>query len=153
MNRKIQIAPPSEEPSSVPSEITVGEMAEYTPSQRSAAQYEVRIKHLREEVKMYRDKSDSLQIDLNSEVVKRARFADIKRGKVEMAIQLMLVTLLSGVGALLMGIYPRSVGIIPPQFAIGGTLVAVGVLLGVFITPITLLVCYVWPKFSDPDNS
>lgn len=146
---KPKVNPPAEEPSSQPTDLTIGEMAEFTPSQRSAAQYEVRIKHLREEVSTYRNKAEELQNKLTGELMQRAKYSDLKRGKVEMMIQLITVTLLTGIGGVLMGCFPRSPNDIPIPFSVGATFIGIGVLLGVFVTPVTLLLCYVWPRLSE----
>lgn len=143
---KLNIPKPKNEPSDNPTDLSIQELASFGAAQRSAAQYEMRIRDLRGEVTTYREKSETLQLNLNSQLKFRSKYSEIKRGKIEMAIQLMLVTCLSGLGALLMGMYPRSQSYIPPQFYIGATAISVGIFLGIFVTPVTLCICYLWPK-------
>jgi len=97
---------------------------------------------------MYREESRVLKEELNTELKFRENHADLKRGKIEMTIQLAVVTMLSGIGGLLMGGGPRVIGSTPYQFWIGSSLVGVGVFLGIVVTPLTLVICYVWPKLS-----
>ena len=69
MSNNFEVPHPETEPSGEPNELSIGELADLTSSKRSAAQYETRIKHLREEVAMYRGKADGLQDDLNAELI------------------------------------------------------------------------------------
>ena len=140
--------PPSDEPS----DLTIKEMASYGPAKRSVAQYEFRIRELSDDNKRLRESNDRLDVELKRELKFRAAHAQMKRGKVEAVVQFATGSILTGGGALLMGIFPRLPVDTSLWFWVGSTLVAVGVVLGVAVRPITLILCHVWPKFCDPNR-
>lgn len=137
-------------------------MVDYSAPKRSIAQYEIRIAELKEEVSRTRNKCETTEKRLENERSFRVAHADMKRGTVETVIGFAFATALSGLGALLMGVYPRILVPVPappdttplvptpPQFWIGATLVFIGVVLGIIYRPAIQFLCHKWPKFSNP---
>jgi len=133
-----KIPTPSQTPSNEPSEATIDEIVYYKASQRSVYQYESYNRQLRDDLKYYREKSNDLQKLLDDAKNVSTSHAELLRGKFEMIIQLVVVTFLSGIGGLLMGVFPRSSDVIPIGFIVGATMVLISVIFGIFVKPITI---------------
>jgi hypothetical protein len=102
-----KIPEPRSAPSNDPSDLTLKELAEYNPAKRNVVIYERQISDLLKVRDHLQKKYDSLVDRLDTELVYRASYARLKRGKTEAIVQLFVSTGFTGIGALGMGVFPR----------------------------------------------
>lgn len=137
-------------PSNEPSDLTLKELAEYNPARRNVIIYERQISDLTKVRDHLQAKYDLLLDRLDTELVYRVSYARLKRGKTEAIVQLFVSTGFTGIGALGMGIFPRTgVGNEATLFWVSTTVAVIGVFLGLVIRPITLCLYYLWPKLCE----
>ncbi|MDP8218058.1 MAG: DUF1461 domain-containing protein [Candidatus Theseobacter exili] len=136
--------PSENKPSNDETELTKREMAELGASRRNVVIYERLIKDLQDQVayfqEFYREEKEKREKD--SEELRHLE--SIKRAKIEIVVQLFLVTAIMTIGSTLIAIYPRSEQNVPWQFLAGILCIILAFVFGVVQRLFVWCIWYKW---------